>query len=37
MVDLRVNFTGLELENSFVVASSELTNMVEKIKLAEKY
>jgi len=37
MADLRVNFAGLELKNPFVVASSELTNTVEKIKLAEKY
>ena len=37
MTDLRVNFAGLKLKNPFVVASSELTNTVEKIKLAEKY
>ena len=37
MVDLRVNFAGLKLKNPFIVASSELTNTVEKIKLAEKY
>ena len=37
MADLRVNFAGLELKNPFIVASSELTNTVEKIKLAEKY
>ncbi len=37
MADLRVNFAGLKLENPFVVASSELTNTVEKIKLAEKH
>jgi dihydroorotate dehydrogenase subfamily 1 len=37
MADLRVNFAGLELENPFVVASSELTNTVEKIKIAERY
>ncbi len=37
MVDVKVNFARLELKNPFVVASSELTNTVEKIKLAEKY
>ena len=37
MADLRVNFAGLKLENPFVVASSELTNTVEKIKIAEEY
>jgi dihydroorotate dehydrogenase subfamily 1 len=37
MADLAVNFAGLRLKNPFIVASSELTNTVEKIKLAQKY
>jgi dihydropyrimidine dehydrogenase (NAD+) subunit PreA len=37
MADLRVNFAGLKLKNPFIISSSELTNTVEKIKLAEKY
>ena len=36
MADLRVDFAGLELKNPFIVASSELTNTVEKIKIAEE-
>jgi dihydropyrimidine dehydrogenase (NAD+) subunit PreA len=37
MADLSVNFAGLKLENPFIVASSELTNTVEKIKIAEDH
>ena len=37
MADLSLNFAGLNLENPFVVASSELTNTIEKIKIAEEY
>ncbi len=36
MPDLSVNFAGLELKNPFIVASSELTNTVSKIKEAER-
>lgn len=35
MVDLSVDFAGLKLKNPFIVASSELTNTIEKIKKAE--
>ncbi|MBE0478170.1 tRNA-dihydrouridine synthase [Candidatus Aerophobetes bacterium] len=37
MPDLSVDFAGLKLKNPFVVASSELTNTLEKIKRAEKF
>ena len=36
MVDLSIDFAGLTLKNPFIIASSELTNKVEKIKLAEE-
>ena len=32
MADLSVDFAGLKLKNPFIIASSELTNKVEKIK-----
>lgn len=35
MADLSVDFAGLKLKNPFVIASSELTNKIEKIKIAE--
>ena len=37
MADLSVDFAGLKLKNPFIVASSELTNKVEKIKIAEQH
>jgi dihydropyrimidine dehydrogenase (NAD+) subunit PreA len=37
MADLSVDFAGLKLKNPFIVASSELTNKVEKIKIAEEH
>ena len=36
MADLSVDFAGLKLKNPFIIASSELTNKVEKIKMAEE-
>ena len=36
MADLSVDFAGLKLKNPFVIASSELTNKLEKIKVAEE-
>jgi len=36
MADLSVDFAGLKLKNPFIIASSELTNKVEKIKIAEE-
>lgn len=36
MADLSVDFAGLKLKNPFIIASSELTNKVEKIKWAEE-
>jgi dihydroorotate dehydrogenase/NAD-dependent dihydropyrimidine dehydrogenase PreA subunit len=36
MADLSVDFAGLKLKNPFIVASSELTNKIDKIKLAEE-
>jgi len=36
MADLSVDFAGLHLKNPFVIASSELTNKLEKIKVAEE-
>ena len=36
MADLSVDFAGLKLKNPFVIASSELTNKLEKIKIAEE-
>lgn len=36
MADLSVEFAGLKLKNPFVIASSELTNKLEKIKIAEE-
>ena len=35
MADLSVEFAGLKLKNPFIIASSELTNKLEKIKWAE--
>ena len=32
MATLAVNFAGLELKNPFIVASSELTDKIDKIK-----
>lgn len=37
MSRLEVDFAGLKLKNPFIVASSELTNTLEKIKIAESY
>ena len=37
MADLSVDFAGLKLKNPFIIASSELTNKVEKIKIAEEH
>ena len=37
MPELEVNFAGLKLKNPFIVASSELTNTLERVKLSEKY
>lgn len=37
MSPLEVDFAGLRLKNPFIVASSELTNTLEKIKIAESY
>ena len=37
MSRLQVNFAGLKLDNPFIVASSELTNTLKKIKIAENY
>ena len=36
MADLSVEFAGLKLKNPFIIASSELTNKIDKIKLAEE-
>jgi dihydroorotate dehydrogenase/NAD-dependent dihydropyrimidine dehydrogenase PreA subunit len=36
MADLSVDFAGLKLKNPFVIASSELTNKIDKIKVAEE-
>jgi dihydroorotate dehydrogenase (fumarate) len=36
MVDLSVNFAGLELKNPFIVASSENVRDIRQIKKAEK-
>ncbi len=36
MADLSVEFAGLKLKNPFLIASSELTNKVDKIKIAEE-
>lgn len=36
MADLSVDFAGLKLKNPFIIASSELTNKVDKIKIAEE-
>ncbi len=36
MATLKNEFAGLQLKNPFIVASSELTNTLEKIQLAEK-
>lgn len=36
MADLSVDFAGLKLKNPFIIASSELTNKLEKIKWAEE-
>lgn len=36
MVDLSVEFAGLKLKNPFIIASSELTNKLDKIKVAEE-
>jgi len=36
MADLTVDFAGLKLKNPFIIASSELTNKIEKIKIAEE-
>ncbi len=37
MADLSVDFAGLKLKNPFIIASSELTNKLEKIKIAEEH
>lgn len=37
MATLEVNFAGIKLKNPLVIASSELTNTPEKIKLAHKW
>lgn len=37
MADISVDFAGLKLKNPFIIASSELTNKVEKIKIAEEH
>ncbi|GAB4247087.1 MAG: NAD-dependent dihydropyrimidine dehydrogenase subunit PreA [Thermoleophilia bacterium] len=37
MPDLSVDFAGLKLKNPFIIASSELTNTVDKIKRAEEH
>ena len=36
MADLSVDFAGLKLKNPFIIASSELTNKIDKIKVAEE-
>jgi dihydroorotate dehydrogenase subfamily 1 len=36
MADLSVEFAGLTLKNPFIIASSELTNKLDKIKIAEE-
>jgi dihydropyrimidine dehydrogenase (NAD+) subunit PreA len=36
MADLSVNFAGLQLKNPFIIASSELTNKLDKMKVAEE-
>jgi dihydroorotate dehydrogenase len=36
MADLSVDFAGLKLKNPFVIASSELTNKIDKLKTAEE-
>jgi dihydropyrimidine dehydrogenase (NAD+) subunit PreA len=36
MADLSVEFAGLKLKNPFIIASSELTNKLDKIKIAEE-
>ncbi len=36
MADLSVDFAGLKLKNPFIIASSELTNKLDKIKMAEE-
>ena len=36
MADLSVDFGGLQLKNPFIIASSELTNKLDKIKIAEE-
>jgi dihydropyrimidine dehydrogenase (NAD+) subunit PreA len=36
MADLSVEFAGLKLKNPFIIASSELTNKLDKIKMAEE-
>lgn len=36
MADLSVDFAGLKLKNPFIIASSELTNKIDKIKMAEE-
>jgi len=37
MSELAVNFAGLDLRNPLIVASSELTNSVSKLKDAERW
>ncbi len=36
MADLSIEFAGLKLKNPFIIASSELTNRLDKIKIAEE-
>ena len=36
MADLSVEFAGLKLKNPFIIASSDLTNKIDKIKTAEE-
>ncbi|MCZ7663503.1 MAG: tRNA-dihydrouridine synthase [Thermoleophilia bacterium] len=37
MADIAVDFAGLVLKNPFIIASSELTNTLEKVKIAEEH
>ncbi len=37
MVDIAVDFAGLRLKNPFIIASSELTNTLDKVKTAEEH
>ncbi len=37
MADIAVDFAGLVMKNPFIIASSELTNTLEKVKIAEEH